>query len=306
MFTNAREAWISNATLLLSSPKQDSRAGATREIIGHHFSIENPRECWAGGGRKGSQSLGYGFAELLWYLSGSDTMDMLGVYAPSYLRFCNDGRARGAYGYRWRNNPGIAPFQIGSLATAVDLLRKNPHDRRAVVAMWDSGDVAQAYIGEWNDIPCTLSIQYLIRDDKLHSIVTMRSNDLWLGGVYDPFTFCQLQCLVAAVLGCDVGHYHHRVGSFHMYEKNAEAIQAVIADHLENGVMQWMSPPIDKKEAYHLIYDPQDSPLLDAECHLRHNPDDLPRVIGLIPDNHRWSASALKAMHYHLTRKKAK
>lgn len=305
MFTNMREAWIHDANLLLASPSQLSRAGVTREIIGHTYSLSDPRACWAGGGRKGSQSLGYGFAELLWYLSGSDTMEMLGAYAPSYSRFCNDGRAMGAYGYRWLNNPGVIGTR-GSLRTAIQLLAKNPDDRRAVVTMWDSGDVVQALKGEWNDIPCTLSIQYLIRENRLHAITTMRSNDLWLGGVYDPFTFCQLQCLVAAALGCELGNYYHRVGSFHMYEKNAEAIAAVLMDESTNGHMEWRAPDIDQEEASYILNSPSMSPLFDAEFVMRSSGNDILRAINILPDNHRWSATALKSMHYHLTKRGVK
>lgn len=305
MFTTMREAWIHDAEKLLASPSQLSRAGVTREIIAHAYSISDPRSCWAGGGRKGSQSLGYGFAELLWYLSGSDTMEMLGAYAPSYSRFCNEGRAMGAYGYRWLRNPGVLGTR-GSLRTAIELLAKNPDDRRAVVTMWDSGDVIQALKGEWNDIPCTLSLQYLIRDNRLHAITTMRSNDLWLGGVYDPFTFCQLQCLVAACLGVEVGSYHHRAGSFHMYEKNAEAITAVLLDESTNGHMDWRSPEIDQEEACLLLNDPGNSPLFDAELFLRANSNDLIGAIRLLPDNHKWSATAIKSLHYHLTRRNTK
>jgi thymidylate synthase len=307
MFNNMREAWIHDANRLLAAPSTISRAGVTREIVGHVYSLSDPRSCWAGGGRKGSQSLGYGFAELLWYLSGSDTMEMLGAYAPSYHKYCNDGHAKGAYGFRWRNNPGIAPKSSrGALVEVIELLKKNPDDRRAVLAMWDSGDVVEATRGVWNDIPCTLSIQYLIRNNQLHSVVTMRSNDLWLGGVYDPFTFCQLQCLVAAAIGCDVGNYHHRVGSFHMYEKNAEAIASVLLDESSHGHMEWCSPIIDRDEAIALLYSPGESALFDAEFAMRSSPGDFIRAANILPDNHRWSLTALKSMHYHLTKKGTK
>lgn len=303
MFKDMRSAWLNDARLLLDSPSQLSRAGVTREIVGHAYSVENPRSCWAGGGRKGTQSLGYGFAELLWYLSGSDTLEMLGAYAPSYSRFCNEGRAMGAYGFRWMANPGIAhKFPNGSLVAAVEVLRKNPDDRRAVVAMWDSGDVAEALKGEWKDIPCTLSLQFLVRDNRLHLITTMRSNDLWLGGVYDPFTFCQLQCLVAAALGVGIGHYHHRAGSFHLYEKNVESIAALLIDEATHGHMEWIAPEIDQQEAMTLIYDPLRSPIFDAE-HVIRSDQDLLKACQQIPDHHRWSQAAIKSMHYHLTRK---
>lgn len=46
----------------------------------------------------------------------------------------------------------------------------------------------------------------------------MRSNDVMLGMPYDIFLFTMLQEMAATTLKCEMGAYHHQVGSLHLYE----------------------------------------------------------------------------------------
>jgi hypothetical protein len=77
-------------------------------------------------------------------------------------------------------------------------------------------------MGDKKDIPCTLSIQFFIRDGRLHCVTTMRSNDIWLGLPYDIFCFTCLQRLIAEALKVPTGFYIHQAGSLHLYARNAE------------------------------------------------------------------------------------
>jgi thymidylate synthase len=53
----------------------------------------------------------------------------------------------------------------------------------------------------------------------------MRSNDVWLGMPYDVFCFTGIQMLMAGTIGCQLGTYTHNVGSMHLYDKNAKAVE---------------------------------------------------------------------------------
>jgi thymidylate synthase len=250
-FRNADEQWMNMVHLLLKQEVRGSRNGPVREIIGWSSRLEDARQCWVTNTKRAG-ARGYACAELVWYLRGDQNIEMLGKYAPSYERFTNDGLAMGAYGDRWRNNPGIRQKSSRSaLQLVVELLREKPDDRRAVVSMWDSGDLVEAVRGVWRDIPCTIAMQFLVRDGKLHGVTTMRSNDVWLGTVYDVFAFCQIQCLLAAALGLEVGSYTHNVGSMHLYEKDREKAEAA----LEGGcVTDFMAmPEIDADEALEVL-----------------------------------------------------
>jgi hypothetical protein len=78
------------------------------------------------------------------------------------------------------------------------------------------------------DVPCTLSMQYTIRNGALEAGVCMRSSDAWLGLPYDLFNFCMLQRAVAGELKVRPGSLTLFIGSSHLYERNLEAAARII------------------------------------------------------------------------------
>lgn len=104
----------------------------------------------------------------------------------------------------------------------VRTLTKDPDSRQAVVTLWDPGVDTLA---DKKDYPCTVALQFLIRDDQLICVTDMRSNDVWLGLAYDLFQFGQLQWTIANMLQCAVGYLVHRPVSLHAYEHNWESIE---------------------------------------------------------------------------------
>jgi hypothetical protein len=91
-----------------------------------------------------------------------------------------------------------------------------------VLASWFPSDLADGATGQWADIPCTLSVQFLVRAGRLHAVTQMRSNDIWLGTPYDIFAITSLQRLIADELSLSYGEYVHNVGSMHLYSRDRE------------------------------------------------------------------------------------
>lgn len=181
------------------------------EIIGYNAALNARRGAIFLGNKRRALSAAYASAEFLWYASGRGDVEMLAQYAPSYKKYADpSGQAYGAYG----------PRIMSQLPRVVELLRRDGFSRQTVVAVWRPDDLEAA--GKTPDMPCTLTHQYLLRDNALHMIVTMRSNDVWRGMPYDVFTFCCLQRVIAAHLDVDVGVYHHQVGSMHLYARDAD------------------------------------------------------------------------------------
>lgn len=236
------DAWIEIGQALISSGGfLNSRDGGCLEAIGVAFQVD-PLQCFVYNPvRKASAT--YGAAEFLWYMLGTDSIEMIQAYAPQYERFGNDGKAHGAYGHRWSNDPvfretgtemlgKVHPGAMGTQIQAVcSLLRDKPDTRQAVVTMWNAGDLLWAIEGSRKDIPCTLSIQFHLRNNELHMVVTMRSQDLWLGLPYDAFCFAMLQQMMATELGAEMGTYTHCVGSLHLYERNQRKMDEAIRAH---------------------------------------------------------------------------
>lgn len=187
------------------------RKGAAREIIGVGVEILDPRSRVSRSQTRGRIFSALG--ELLWYLSGSDDLEMIRHYIPAYVKSAHEGRIEGAYG----------PRLFGSGARLVDvvqILRENHDSRRAVVQIFDHADLANSV-----DVPCTTSMQFLSRAGKLNLVVSMRSNDAYLGFPHDVFAFTMLQEIVARQLGLKLGRYFHFVGSMHIYEADLSNIE---------------------------------------------------------------------------------
>lgn len=201
----------------LKGARVKTRGMNCREITGYTATLNDVHQNFLLNPRR-RLSVKYASAELLWYLSGSDSIEMIRAYAPQYKSFAENGVAHGAYGKRWKY-PRIEQTQIGA---AIELLEKDPTTRQCVVSMWKPNDLMCAISENKKDIPCTLTWQFVLRK-KLHMICTMRSNDVWLGFPYDVYVNTTMQKLIASALGVSPGTYTHQVGSMHVYDKNVVA-----------------------------------------------------------------------------------
>lgn len=231
------EAWTFLANRVLTSGQpHESRNGPTLELIGESVVITEPYKPLLANRRRNISST-YAAAELLWYLTGQGELSQIAAYAPQYKRFAeDDGTLYGAYG----------PRMLDQLKSAIERLRGDPNTRQAVAAVWRPSDVMMRA----RDIPCTLSIQLLIRSSILHTIVTMRSNDLWLGTPYDMFCFSCLHMIAAEMLNVGIGTYTHQVGSMHAYKKDlAKVDEALMSGNFDwQHLTSWRYSPISWRD----------------------------------------------------------
>lgn len=200
------------------------RGMATRELRWCHYELTDVTRCatWLPG-----RGLNYPFmfAEFLWMFSGRDDLEMIKYYNEAIAKFSDDGLLLyGAYGPRWR-------MQVNG---AIERLRKDGDTRQAVICTWrpdyqwentdDDGDYYRAS----KDVPCTLTMQYLLREGKLECGVVMRSSDAWLGLPYDIFCFSMLQRAIAAEIGVYPGPLSLFIGSSHLYDRDLEKARTVL------------------------------------------------------------------------------
>ena len=206
------------------SPVTTTR-GPSRELVGASLELLDPRSRLSRTeSRRRSRT---GIAELCWYLSGTTDPSMITHWVPNYEKEIETagpaaGTIRGAYGPRMFGSGRDAQFD-----TVQRLLADNPTSRRAVIQLFDATDLTGQ---RFKDVPCTTTIQFLCRDEQLHVIVTMRSNDAYVGLPLDVFTFTMLQELMAGELGVGVGRYIHTVGSLHIYEDTEQQIEEYLGE----------------------------------------------------------------------------
>lgn len=151
--------------------------------------------------------------EQLQLLGGVSATDLIRQVAPNIGQFSEGGHFTGAYGPRIR----------GQLPRVVERLKADSDTRQAVMTIWDP--VQDLYYEGGVDYPCTVMIQFLIRNDKLIMHVTMRSNDVVWGLSYDAPTFAYFQVNVADSLGIEVGNYYHHAVSLHLYERDLPLLE---------------------------------------------------------------------------------
>mgnify|MGYP001255546877 CR=1 FL=1 len=108
----------------------------------------------------------------------------------------------------------------------IKLLTKNPESRKAVIQIFSGKDIKKSH----KDVPCTCTLQFMVRDRKLHLFTCMRSNDMYRGLPHDIFSFTMIQEIVARRLGFDLGVYTHYVTSMHLYECDIEAARRFIRE----------------------------------------------------------------------------
>jgi len=225
MFNTMDSLWTDAVeTLLERGDIRESRVGKVKEIGPFITSLSNISQSFLLNKRR-KLSPSYAAAETIWYLSSRDDVKMISAYAPQYVNYCNDGIAHGAYGRRIASNTHENQF-----ALLIKHLSQEPNSRQAVITLWNADDLWHTVNDKKKDLPCTLSMQFLIRDNALHMITTMRSNDVWLGLPYDIFAFTCFQRLIASALKIQPGTYTHQVGSMHLYERNWKAAKDAVQE----------------------------------------------------------------------------
>lgn len=150
------------------------------------------------------RNLNYTFAliESIGMWCGVDFVSFYKPYNKHIAEFSDDGRVLyGAYGPRFASQ----------LKYLVNILRSDRDSRQAVITLWRPSPKKS------KDIPCTVMLDFKIRDFKLNLNVYMRSNDVWLGLPYDLMNFTTIQKQVASILGIKLGVYRHITSSLHMY-----------------------------------------------------------------------------------------
>lgn len=234
------------------------RGSKIKENIALSFSITDPRNRLLYIPER-DFSLSYCMAEMLWYLSGSNSTEWIANYSTFWKNISDDGTtANSAYGARlFRQHPKIAQGRFTQWEYIKEELRKDPDSRRAVMHIRVPDDSIDAKL----DVPCTLSLQFFIRDNLLHLVVHMRSNDVVLGLSFDVPAFTMMQELMALELGLELGTYTHIANSMHVYERHFEMCNSIMngfhtsfRDAFEHGKIRPMpvmtSPPTEELVSY--------------------------------------------------------
>ena len=199
----------------------------TRELLGWQSRVPMARPLVLSPARE----LGYRFlaAEAAWVASGDNRVATIKPFSRALPSFSDDGLTlAGAYGPPFRD-------QLGYVART---LAADPSSRQAVTTLW------RPRPGHSRDVPCTLALQWLVREGRLHCVASMRSSDAWLGLPYDWATFSHLSAYLLVYLrvikldddenyrwsSVRLGDLHLTAGSQHLYQRDWEPAARVLAE----------------------------------------------------------------------------
>src|SRR5258708_2323030 len=195
------------------------------EITGVLLEISNPRARLSRTETRGRIFSALG--ELLWYLSGSNDVSFISYYINEYTKLAEDGKVFGGYGPRLFNWKGVD--QIWNVTR---ILKTKKDSRKAVIQLFDSTDIA----AEHEDVPCTCTLQFMLRSGRLHLLTNMRSNDIYWGLPHDVFCFTMLQEIVANSIASELGFYKHAVGSMHLYAKHRSPAKRLLREGFQRTI----------------------------------------------------------------------
>lgn len=152
-------------------------------------------------------------AEMCAILAGRNDIAVMESYNKGIRKYSNDGITLGAsYGEKLE----------GQLAAVLLKLQKDLRTRQAVCSILQKFEVVNMAL---THIPCNVFLQFFVRDEKVHLIVTSRSSDFVTGFSIDTIHWQLLLMYMANSLSLSCGNVYYNIGSLHVYEKDIEVLK---------------------------------------------------------------------------------
>ena len=231
--------------LMTHGLKAKPRGVETRELLNYNITLQSARNRVITF-KERNVNTKYLLGEFIWYLTGSNDPDGILPYSKFWDNIRNTERRRGYpegevnsnYGNRlfglsdvpafW--NHGNMDQKINQWKETIELLKRDKDTRQAILNIHVPTDRHPSN----KDVACTLTLQFFIRDDALHMICNMRSNDIILGFTNDVFQFTMLQECMQLLLkehypDLQLGHYFHNAGSMHVYDRHFAMAEKICA-----------------------------------------------------------------------------
>ena len=251
VYNDIHEAYLGSLRDVFENPDYVSspRGMECREKLDYSFRILNPvnTPIQTFDQERNKTIVDYTNKEVELYDSCSNRVEDFVKASKFWGKLANpDGTVNSAYGYLiWKNashgnpkysNPDTpAIWGDKAMCTPWQWAKQsliNDKDTRQAILRFSLPE--HAWVGV-KDFTCTMHAIFFIRDDKLHFSVTMRSNDLMLGLVYDmPWFISLMDKMVSELKGyypnLTKGHYTHTVHSMHVYSRDKDKVLRMLGE----------------------------------------------------------------------------
>ena len=168
-------------------------------------------------------NLSYVKNEMMWYLKGERFDTSITQHAKLWQSIINeDGSINSNYGQY------IFHGDDNQFDNVVKTLSLDKDSRRASIMILNSSHL----LSDTKDVPCTYSLNFRIRNNRLNMSVHMRSQDAIFGMGNDApaFSFIHemlLNALRETYPELQYGSYFHVADSFHVYERHFQMLDQI-------------------------------------------------------------------------------
>lgn len=192
-----------------------------------------------------SLNLRYLVGKLAFYFNGSNKLKFISHYSNFWNKVSDDKKTiNSCFGKRLTRDKNRC--KLDQFTYALKQLLLNRDSRRAVMVVYDKHSANP----NMTDMPCIMSLQFLIRQNRLYLINTLRSNNIWYGLSYDLTLFTIIQELMLVLLRKNdeyktllMGSYIQNNGSLYLYEQEFKKV-----DNLVSMGDTYLDPAYDSKQ----------------------------------------------------------
>ena len=204
---------------LISNEYVTDKTGVkTIEILNASFIADQPSII-------GKVNEDYVQRELEWYKSQSLNVNDIPGETPQIWKMVASDKGEINSNYGWCIYSEENGYQFENV---VDELIKNPYSRRANMIYTRPSMHSDYNRDGMSDFMCTNNVQYIIRNDQVHALVYMRSNDAVFGYKNDYAWQKHVLDEVASEICVQAGDIHWNVSSLHIYERHFDLLKDTV------------------------------------------------------------------------------
>jgi thymidylate synthase len=134
------------------------------------------------------------------------------------------------------------------LLNLIDGLKTDPNGRRHIICWWNAGEVAEGLMA----LPaCHAFAQFHVNSKKeLSCMVTIRSNDIFLGNPFNVASYALFNHMIAQVCGYTVNELVVSIGDAHIYLNHIDQVREQLSREPLPLPTLWLNPDITDIEKF--------------------------------------------------------
>lgn len=216
---------VNKRVLTLPDYQLHSRNGKCNEILNLSYEVSNPLSYKFENQKINRISYDYGevFYEFM-LTGGTDAIEAFKDY-PNVIPFIEKPKSPALPD---NFNTLYGPRIKIQLDKIINELKNNLNSRRATLLILEKEDANLYNSDETIEYPCTISMSYFIRDNKLNCICNMRSQNTGVVMQLDMYLQGRVLEHIANKLNIKIGKFYANLASAHLFERDFDYIRGLI------------------------------------------------------------------------------